>query len=219
MPPKHPERRTLRLPTYDYSQPGAYFITICTQQRLPWFGDVVDGAMLLNDVGCMVETWWHELGNKFSRIELDACVFMPNHVHGIICIVTEGVRTHGCAPTGIHTPVTQNPVGADLCVRPDQSVRPPPDLRPSLGKILQWFKTMTTNRYLAGVKQSGWHPFPGRLWQRNYYEHVIRNEESLNRIREYITTNPCRWHLDRENSLAQGKDDFDDWLASFTKRP
>jgi putative transposase len=207
MPLKHPNRRPLRLPTYDYSLPGAYFITVCTQNRLSWFGDVVDGAMFRNDVGFMVEKWWYELSNKFCQIELDAFVVMPNHVHGII-FITDERRTHRCAPTGIPTPV-----GADLCVRPKS------DLRPSLGKIVQWFKTMTTNRYIAGVKQTGWHPFPGKLWQRNYYEHVIRSEESLNSIREYITTNPLRWHLDRENRFAQGKDDFDDWLASFTKRP
>ena len=90
---------------------------------------------------------------------------------------------------------------------------------PSLQKMVQWFKTMSTNEYIHGIKEYGWPPFKGNLWQRSFYEHVIRNDESLNRIREYIVTNPQRWHLDRENPRAKGKDEFDDWLASFKTKP
>ena len=90
---------------------------------------------------------------------------------------------------------------------------------PPLQKIVQWFKTMTTNEYIHGVKEHGWPPFQGNLWQRSFYEHVIRDEESLNRIREYIRYNPQRWDLDRENPRAKGKDDFDRWLATFKTRP
>jgi putative transposase len=223
MPLEHPKRRPLRLKTYDYSKPGGYYITICSEKRLPWFGNIINGTMVLSDAGLLVEKWWHRLVSKFSPIELDAFVVMPNHVHGIIFIIGEN---------------SSDPVGADPCVRPapsmnvgeDPCVRPAPSMnvgadpcvrpcRPSLGRMLQWFKTMTTNQYIAGVKQAGWHPFPGRLWQRNYYEHVIRDEKSLDCIREYVNTNPLRWHLDRENKSALGKDDFDDWLASYNKRP
>jgi REP element-mobilizing transposase RayT len=87
----------------------------------------------------------------------------------------------------------------------------------SLGDVVHRFKTMTTKRYADGVKQLGWPPFRGRLWQRNYYEHIIRNEESLNRIREYIAANPLRWHLDRENPNPTGMDDFDRWLGTLGK--
>ena len=157
---------------YDYSQVGAYFVTVCVQHRECLFGEIVDDEMRLNDAGQMVERWWDELGNKFPSAEPDEYVVMPNHFHGIIVIV-----------------------GADLHVRPDSAdicVRPIPE-------IVQWFKTMTTNKYIRGVKQHGWIPFPVQLWQRNYYERIIRNEEELCRIRQYIADNPAQWVHDREN--------------------
>jgi len=88
-----------------------------------------------------------------------------------------------------------------------------------LQKIVQWFKTMSTNEYIHGVKEYGWAAFKEHLWQRSFHDHVIRNEESLNRIREYIATNPLRWDLDRENLQAKGKDDFDTWLDTIETRP
>jgi REP element-mobilizing transposase RayT len=196
-PPRHdPERhhrRCIRLKGYDYSQPGAYFITICTQNRVCLLGDVLEGQMRLNDAGRMVERWWLELAHKFPTVALDAFVVMPNHIHGIIAIV-----------------------GADLCVRPDDPrVRPDGEGTHDQGgthagvprpKIIQWFKTMTTNEYIRHVKNHAWTPFCGRLWQHNYYEHIICNDESLNRIREYIATNPLRWHLDAKNPHRTGTD-------------
>lgn len=187
-------RRSIRLKGYDYSQAGAYFVTICTQNRACLFGNIVDGEMILNDAGRMVEKWYHELENKFPSMICDEFICMPNHTHFIIILV-----------------------GADLCVRPnamaDLCVRP--NVRPNaittnkqergahpgapLQEIAKWFKTMTTNAYIRGVKQHGWPPFPGKLWQRNYYEHIIRNEDALNRIREYIVNNPKQWQSDREN--------------------
>jgi len=85
--------------------------------------------------------------------------------------------------------------------------------------MVQWFKTMTTNEYLHGVKEHGWTPFNQHLWQRRFYDHVIRDDEALNRIREYIQKNPQRWELDRENPQAKGKDEFDRWLAAWKNRP
>jgi len=90
---------------------------------------------------------------------------------------------------------------------------------PPLQKIMQWFKTMTTNEYVHGVKESGWAAFQRSLWQRSFYDHAIRSEESLNRIREYIGNNPRSWAVDRENPRSKGEDDFDCWLASFKTRP
>lgn len=75
-----------------------------------------------------------------------------------------------------------------------------------LHRVIQWFKTMTTNEYIRGVKQSGWVPFPGRLWQRNYYEHIVRNENEMSRIREYIKNNPARWATDKDNPFIEDKD-------------
>ena len=85
---------------------------------------------------------------------------------------------------------------------------------PSLPEIIQWFKTMTTNAYIRGVKEKGWEPFMGKLWQRNYYEHIIRNETELDRIRAYIELNPAAWDKDIENPIRQGESEFYDWLKS-----
>ncbi len=183
-------RRSIRLKGYDYSRPGAYFITLVTQDRACLFGEVVDGEMRLNEAGRMVEKWWAKLHHKFPNVQTDAFVIMPNHFHGIIVI-------------------TSNPVGADPRVCPDETgahAGMGAHTGAPLPEIVQWFKTMTTNEYIRGVKQSGWLPFRGRLWQRNYYEHIIRDDAFLNRIRQYIAENPLRWHLDWENPHRTGTD-------------
>ena len=135
----------------------------------------MNGEMMLNDAGRMVWQWWDELNNKFPTIETDAAIVMPNHFHGIIAIV-----------------------GVALCGRPD-NVNRDKEGHPTLGDIMDWFKTMTTNGYITGVKQNDWPPFPGRLWQRNYYERVIRNDDELCDTREYIANNPATWAEDEEN--------------------
>jgi len=191
-PEKH-HRRSIRLQGYDYSRPGAYYVTIVTQNRLCLFGDVVDGNMGLNEAGQMVAKWYAELENKFPDVQCDAFVCMPNHVHFIV------VKTD-----------TDGNVGADLRVRPvdedegahagaPQHEGTGAPQRTPLSTIVQWLKTMSTNEYIRGVKQNGWPPFPGKLWQRNYYERIVRNDNELNRIRRYIDENPLRWELDQEN--------------------
>jgi REP element-mobilizing transposase RayT len=195
-PEKH-HRRSIRLKGYDYSRPGAYFITIVTQDRACLFGEVVDGEMRLNAAGQMVEKWWAELNHKFPNVQTDEFVIMPNHFHGIIVITHVGADLCVCPnESGAH-------VGADQRVCPDETGA---HTGAPLPEIIQWFKTMTTNEYIRGVKQSGWPPFRGRLWQRNYYEHIIRNDQSLHCIRQYIAENPLRWHLDRENPDRTGID-------------
>ena len=180
-------RRSIRLEGYDYSQAGAYFVTLCTQDRECLFGEIANGEMQLNDAGRMVCHWYLKLEHKFPDIRCDAFVCMPNHVHFIVVNV-----------------------GADLRVRPGsdkgQTHRSAPtDSRVILGehtgsplnRVVQWFKTMSTNEYIRGVKQKGWPPFVGKLWQRNYWEHIVRNEPEWNRIREYIHNNPAQWELDK----------------------
>ena len=186
-PDKH-HRRSIRLQGYDYAQAGAYFVTICAQNWECLFGAIVDGEMRMNDAGKMIARWWEELSHKFPSVELDVFAAMPNHFHGIVVI-------------------TDMSVGADLRVCPDSQGAHPeqgahpgaPRQRTTLGEIVQWFKTMTTNEYIRGVKQNGWTPFPSKLWQRNYYEHIIRNENDLDRICEYIFNNPANWANDDEN--------------------
>lgn len=195
-------RKSIRLKHYNYSNKGLYYLTICTQNRKCVFGKINNGEMVLNDAGEMVNQWFLKIANRFDNIKLDEYQLMPNHVHAII--VSNGRihgsfgSTHGSTPTA----VIKNPVGADLRVRPshgDLRVRLSPTNPPTLGKIIQWFKTMTTNHYIRGVKQNGWQPFNKRLWQRNYWEHIIRDNDSLDKIRIYIKNNPTTWRRDRNN--------------------
>jgi len=186
---KRKSRKTLRLPDYDYSQPGAYFITLVTQGRRCLFGEIRNGKMYLNKSGYMVQGWWLELQNKYPALSLSEYIIMPNHFHGIIEIASN--------------------VWADLRVCPDDEIDKdkrsigahigaPLPKNASLPDIVRWFKTMTTNGYIKGVKQHGWPPFDGKLWQRNYYEHVIRNEQDYEAIIDYIEANPRNWELDKE---------------------
>ena len=174
-------RRSVRLSGHDYSQRGLYFVTICVQDRMCMFGNIVNEQMRLNNAGLMIKTWWQKVGSKFPPVQTGEYVVMPNHFHGIINIV-------GAAPGG--RPIRDNINNAS---------GQPHRVAPALGDILNWFKTMTTNKYICRVKQNGWPPFPGRLWQRNYYEHIIRNEKDLNHIRQYIAENPINWQTDEEN--------------------
>jgi REP element-mobilizing transposase RayT len=214
--PQRHHRRSIRLKGYDYRQPGAYFVTICAQGRACLFGEVVDGEMRLNDAGRMVERWWGELNRKFPHIRTDAFVVMPNHIHGIIVMEPVGADLRVCpdGEWGAHTGAPQQAGTPQQAGAPQQAGTPQQAGAP-LPEIVQWFKTMTTNEYIRGVKQSGWTAFRGRLWQRNYYEHIIRNEESLNRLRRYIAENPLRWQLDRENVNRTGIDpDEEQWFST-----
>ncbi len=177
--PKLHHRRSIRLPDYDYSQDGAYFLTLVTQERACLFGEIIAEQMVLNQQGQIILDWWTELPNKFPSIFLGVHVLMPNHLHGVIAIQGRNAgpgQTHRSAPT---IPGS----------RPDAAIP----------EIIQWFKTMTTNAYIRGVKGLGWTPFKGRLWQRNYYEHVVRDARDYERIYDYIDCNPAHWSDDEEN--------------------
>jgi putative transposase len=235
MPPDIHHRRSIRLQGYDYAQAGAYFVTICTQDRECLFGKVVNGEMVLNDAGRMVQAVWDGLPGRFPFIELDQFCVMPNHVHGII--VLTGRRPGSCdrarltlgdhkdRPYVLPTDQSEGKGRGESCIRPTAGHHPPTSgdksrpykargtLDGTVGRVLQAFKSITIHEYVMGIRRQKWHLFEGRLWQRNYYEHIIRDEDSLNRIREYITTNPLHWELDRENPQCTGEDEFDRWLA------
>jgi REP element-mobilizing transposase RayT len=192
-------RRSIRLRGYDYTQAGAYFITICTHERIRLFGDIMNGQMRLNDRGAMVQQEWINLPHRFPNIDLDAFIVMPNHIHGIIVITdVDPVVGAGLVPA---LPSAPNGDGVTISGA-SGATRATTRVAPTVGGIVGAFKSITTVRYTHGVQHYGWLPFRGRLWQRNYYEHIIRSEESLNRIREYITNNPMQWEWDRENALA-----------------
>ncbi|ADR37677.1 hypothetical protein Ocepr_2229 [Oceanithermus profundus DSM 14977] len=188
---ERPRRRRTRLAGYDYRSPGAYFVTLVTQGRACLFGEVDEGVMVTNAAGRMVEEWWLSLPGKFAGALLDAFVVMPNHFHGLLVLNADfsvGADPRvGPEKSGAHT-------GAPLRRKPT-----------SLPEVMSWFKTMTTNAYIRGVRDEGWPRFEGRLWQRSYHDRIVRNETELDRLRAYIATNPLRWHLDRENPAAGGE--------------
>ena len=174
-PDKH-HRKSIRLKGYDYSQPGWYFVTICTQNHELLFGYIKNGKMVLNDPGIMIKNIWNEIPQFYHGIDIGIHQIMPNHLHGIINITN---------------------VATDPCVCPDfgQSLGLAPTI--SLPEVVQRFKSLTTKHYIGGVKQYNWCRFNKKLWQRNYYEHVIRDEKDLNRIQQYIIENPLKWQDDR----------------------
>jgi putative transposase len=169
-------RRSIRLRDYDYTQDGAYFVTVCTHERRCLFGHVVDGAMVLNTWGHIMADEWERTAIVRPGVMLDAFVVMPNHAHAVIVImggVDDAVGAQCIAPLPKHGMTPNN-------VAPD-----------SLGAIVRGFKAAVTRR-INRLPDAPDHP----VWQRNYYEHIIRNEESLNQIRAYIATNPARWSQD-----------------------
>lgn len=169
------------MPHYNYADTGAYFVTICAHDRKCLFGSINAETMQPNQAGEMLEEWWIELSKKFPEIGLDEYVVMPNHFHGIVIIGEE--------------------LAEDLRGRRserDEKGRPHRGA-PTLGAILGWFKAMTTNAYIQGIKERDWPPFSQKLWQRSYYDRVIRNDDELSLIRQYIISNPAKWELDHEN--------------------
>ena len=167
-------RRSIRLKNYNYSQAGAYFVTIVARDRRCAFGEIVDGAMRLNHHGSVVTQCWECLPEHFQNVQTDAFVGMPNHVHGIVAV---GARH--AVPLHSECERFAKPVSA------------------SLPTIIRSFKSACSKQ----INELG-SEHPGPVWQRNYFEHVIRNEDSLSRIRQYILDNPMRWEFDRENPVA-----------------
>ncbi len=180
--PDKQDRRSIRLKGYDYSQKGAYFVTICTHNRKCILGHVENRNVRLNGIGLMVQKAWLELPLYYKGIDIDESVIMPNHLHGIILIVGAGPRA--CPKDG-------GDKGQPQGVAPTKTL--------SLPDVMYSFKSLTTKRYIDGVKDKNWEAFDRHFWQRNYYEHVIRNEDDLNEIREYVSNNPLKWELDKEN--------------------
>ncbi|MCK6622694.1 MAG: transposase [Calditrichaceae bacterium] len=176
-----PARKKIRLANYDYSTPGAYFITVCVQDRRCVFGEIHQGQMYLNARGKIVQNQWEWLHRQYDYLVLDSFVVMPNHFHAILVI-------------GENDPVRN---GRDRSVRDTDSTPGNPDsphrkFKP-VPELMGAFKT-TSSKF---IHQSGLADF---RWQKSYYDHIIRNERELHNIRRYIETNPVRWAMDIENS-------------------
>jgi REP element-mobilizing transposase RayT len=173
-------RRSIRLPAYDYRWPGAYFVTICTPERSCLFGGVTSGAVVLNATGRIVESCWQAIPTHFPNVILDEFVVMPNHVHGIV-ILAEADRSAVGAQHAV--PLQRESLR--------QFQKPPAE---SLSSVIGSFKSASTRQINLLRGTSG-----APVWQRNYYEHVVRNEEDLQAIRQYIRDNPAQWAMDEEN--------------------
>lgn len=158
MPEQRYRRTSLRYPDYDYSQPGAVFVTINTHNHQRLFGCIAEGQMRLSPQGRCVHEIWERLPERFPDILLDDCVVMPDHFHGIIVTGTN----------------------------PDESARH------TVGFVIASFKSQVAAAWRRGVVEEGWPRYQGKLWHRDYYDRIIRNEKELEAIREYIRGNPWR---------------------------
>lgn len=193
-----PNRKTMRWQGYDYSLSGLYFITICVQGSLCLFGRIQEGEMILNDAGMMVARWYYELQHKFPSIWCDTLVVMPNHIH---CVILNSVTAGGRIDPPLLNNVDTACLGRQIDRHQHEQVGlsqqslylPDEEETVDIRAVIQWFKTMTTNEYIQGVKQKCWHPFLRKLWQRSYWERVIRNPHEYDMIINYIATNPQRW--------------------------
>jgi putative transposase len=190
-------RRSIRLRGYDYSQVGAYFVTICTKDRECLFGEIVNGDVRMNAWGDIVRTCWDDMPRHFRDVQLDAFVVMPNHVHGIlVCMRADGPTPgrHGIVGAQHAAPLRQRGAPTNDRLIPFNVVPG------SLGAMMRSFKSAVTKR--MNILRAA----PGvPVWQRNYYERVIRDADEMNRIREYIATNPAHWAEDENNPSHVGK--------------
>ena len=181
---KQHHRRSIRLKEYDYSKAGAYFATICTLNKKHIFGGIRNGLVELSMIGKIANKFWFEIPKHFEDVKLDEFIIMPNHIHGIIFVNDVNVGVQNFEPLQ-----KQNRF---------QQIIPK-----SIGSIIRAYKSSVTH----WGKLNGYEHFK---WQRNYWEHVIRNEDKQNKIRQYIQFNPLKWHLDRENPERVGADRLED---------
>lgn len=200
-PYKH-HRRSIRLQGYDYSQAGLYFITICCQDRACLFGEIVDGEMICNDAGNIANQCWLDIPNHFPNMVLHEYVVMPNHIHGIVEIIgTDNVGAKNISPN--NNVMANDDVGAknispynnvmandDGIGANDYSPLPPNGTSKTIGSMVRGFKIGVTKWIRQNTNVYD-------VWQRNYYEHIIRNEQSYHRISNYIINNPKKWNEDK----------------------
>ncbi len=185
------KNKSIRLHGYDYSQAGTYFVTICTSYRKSFLGSFIDNQMTLSPIGKIAHRFWVEIPNHFNLTNLDIFIIMPNHLHGLIQIsdTDDNVAAEHVQPRHRFQHIIKNSVGSII--------------RQYKGSVTRW------------CNQNGYNKF---RWQRNFYEHIVRNEKELNRIREYIITNPIRWNFDRDNKLSENFNmDLDEYYKNVYK--
>ena len=193
-------RHSIHLQSYDYSQPGGYFITVCTQNHKPWFGEIFNGEMHLNELGEITQNQLLRIPTRFEHIELDEFVIMPNHIHAIIIHEPVGAgftpaQYDDLAYTRVGVGVGLAPTHMTLPINHPETGQPQGlPLRKTLGNIIGAYKSLVANECLKIFKTKN--QIMAKFWQRNYYEHIIRDEKSYQQIAQYIIDNPAHWELD-----------------------
>ena len=175
-------RQSLRLKDFNYSQAGAYFVTICTKNRQCIFGEIQKGEMQLNVSGRVASAQWQQLPNRFTDLDLGEWVVMPNHIHGILVITGRGEAS-----------LANSSATADSIIKDASPLRPDGTVPGSLGAIIQNYKSITSRKLTAQDERK-----KESVWQRNYYEHIIRNKRELITISDYILANTQNWEKDTE---------------------
>jgi REP element-mobilizing transposase RayT len=190
-------RNSIRLQGYDYSQPGAYFITINTHNKIHQFGWIMNGYMKFSEIGKIVQEQWLEIPLHFKKVLLDDFIIMPNHMHAIV-VIEDGNKSQRCKGEALGFSESKTTMGNPLTTLGNETGILSPNASPnqhpigttpgSLSAIIQNFKSVTTRKINKELETPG-----AMLWQRNFYEHIIRDEEDYDRIVEYIRDNPNRW--------------------------
>lgn len=188
--PEVHHRRSIRLRDYDYTTAGAYFVTACVQGKENLLGEIVEGEMVPNAAGGIIDKWWRNVPVHFHHVQLDGYVIMPNHFHGIIRIVGAGSPR---PEPGHQSPTISH--HAARPITPENQGGETPTLRaPTLGQIVGYFKYQST-KGINCLRDNPGVP----VWQRNYYERTLRSEDELSGARRYIRENPMKWETDEEN--------------------
>jgi putative transposase len=186
-------RRSIRLKGYDYAQAGLYFVTICCDNRICRFGNIDNGEMILNEFGTIAYNEWQKLSERFNNFELDVFQIMPNHIHGIIVLNNVGA-TLAVAQNGGGD--TQNgDVDTQKGGQRNDNIGATARVAPTISDIVGAYKSLVANGCLEIYKTRN--ETMGKLWQRNYYEHIIRNKKSYETISNYIINNPAKWAEDK----------------------
>jgi REP element-mobilizing transposase RayT len=210
-------RHNIRYKGYDYSQAGFYFVTICCYDYIFKFGSIENASMVLNEFGQIAYDEWVNIPNRYDNVSIDVFQIMPNHIHGIVVIIddfwVEPVDTPLAGDNVVDTPLA----GDNVVVTPfagesisKSGARPVATLsrvnpvatdfvetKPILGNIIGSYKSIVFNKCLNLFKSRNQQM--GKLWQKNYWEHIIRNEKSHYEIGNYIIHNPVNWSKDEYN--------------------
>ncbi|MCB0282675.1 MAG: transposase [Calditrichaeota bacterium] len=190
-----------RLRSWDYASPGAYFITICTHNRVHWFWKIENARMVLSRLGLIAEQQWMEISGHFNHVESGPFIIMPNHIHGILILNDSGRGAiHRDSNTGSKS---NRDVLSDTTNHSDAANRVStmggggmtgdknPMLHDSVSKIIRWYKGKCTYKIRKSI------PDISFQWQSRFYDHIIRDEQDFNRISEYIVNNPAQWEDDK----------------------